>query len=268
MNAHLIDGYEAYTDIVKAFRHAHRGAITNCYLMREELETAIREGRLFLIEEDACLFILLEQEDYFAFYFYANPSAQAHSRLPRRDKPFVANLLFRTAGPQRPNGDSLLEAAGFRHCATHRRMQKTPSSEVHSAPAAFCVRSTRQRTDDLIALWRSTIDPLSTAIPSKQMTLPPNEEILRIDEQDGRLLSAIKVAYSGSTALLEHLSTRADQRGRGLGKCLFQAVDQRALEKGVQTIRLWVDERNHAINLYRHLGFQEDGMVSRQYIAP
>lgn len=271
MRWEAVDSLETYTARVKTFRREHRGMLTNCYLMPDELREAIREGKLSMFLAQDCLYVALDRPDYQAVYYMVDPEIRAFQALPQRDKPWVLNLPRKQEDcPREMKEDEGLRAAGFRFVTVHQRMQRRLSEDDEPGQAqADAVRATQNLTDDIIALWRGAIDPLSTVMPCAEEQLPPTAEILRIVDAEGVLAAAGKVTYAGQAALVEHLCTRPDQRGRGYAGRLLQAMAARARAKEARILRLWVDTQNEpAIRLYRKTGFEPDGMVSSQYMMP
>ncbi|WP_199720687.1 GNAT family N-acetyltransferase [Azospirillum cavernae] len=74
------------------------------------------------------------------------------------------------------------------------------------------------------------------------------------DESVGRLY----LAHTDADLRVVDVSLLPERRGGGLGRALLQAVQARAADDG-RTVSLSVDMRNPAQNLYRRLGFVEDG---------
>ena len=55
------------------------------------------------------------------------------------------------------------------------------------------------------------------------------------------------------------ISVRASHRGQGVGSLLMQAAEELAKEKGARRMELEVFSQNPAVNLYRRLGYEEEG---------
>ena len=55
------------------------------------------------------------------------------------------------------------------------------------------------------------------------------------------------------------ISVRASHRGQGVGTLLMQAAEELAKERGVRRMELEVFSQNPAVNLYKRLGYEEEG---------
>ncbi len=69
-------------------------------------------------------------------------------------------------------------------------------------------------------------------------------------------------------ARIEHLYVSATHRGRGAGRALLHALDERAREEGAAVRCLWLETQNvnyPAIQFYRRLGFRLCGLDETLY---
>jgi ribosomal protein S18 acetylase RimI-like enzyme len=83
----------------------------------------------------------------------------------------------------------------------------------------------------------------------------PDFMILTCEEEPvGRLY----LAHTDTDVRIVDVSLLPERRGGGVGTALLQAVQARAADDG-RTVSLSVDMMNPAQNLYRRLGFAEDG---------
>lgn len=55
------------------------------------------------------------------------------------------------------------------------------------------------------------------------------------------------------------ISVRASHRGQGVGSKLMEAAEQLARERGARRMELEVFSQNPAVNLYKRLGYEEEG---------
>jgi len=89
--------------------------------------------------------------------------------------------------------------------------------------------------------------------------------------EDGRLVGNANIApvgYSGRW-ILSNVAVSEDRRGRGIGRSLVEACLSRARVSGAERVLLQVWEKNQAaVHLYRSLGFEEVGRVTRISITP
>jgi GNAT superfamily N-acetyltransferase len=89
-----------------------------------------------------------------------------------------------------------------------------------------------------------------------------------VADLDGRVIGlctaqiVISTAEGGPVAWLEDLVVAPDQRGRGIGGLLLDAVATWATRRGLSRVQLLADRENEAaLGFYRHLGWQPTRMI-------
>nr|WP_246215946.1 GNAT family N-acetyltransferase [Microvirga makkahensis] len=87
----------------------------------------------------------------------------------------------------------------------------------------------------------------------------PNDGAFWVAEDaSGRVCACVSIDFpEAGTAELHRLYVRPDQRGKGLGSFLVQAVEHHARERGATYMFLWSDTRfTDAHRLYGKLGYK------------
>ncbi|PIV87751.1 MAG: GNAT family N-acetyltransferase [Hydrogenophilales bacterium CG17_big_fil_post_rev_8_21_14_2_50_63_12] len=91
---------------------------------------------------------------------------------------------------------------------------------------------------------------------------------LWVAEQDSQVIAmcsaqiVISTAEGGPVAWVEDLVVRPDQRGRGIGRLLLDAVTIWAKRRGLTRLQLLADcENETALGFYRHQGWQATRMI-------
>ena len=90
-----------------------------------------------------------------------------------------------------------------------------------------------------------------------------NQELMVVENNDGEVVGTLQLSFlqyltyqGGIRAQIEAVRIRKDQRGKGLGKELFQWAIERAKERGAHLLQLTTDKkRPEAIKFYEELGF-------------
>lgn len=77
---------------------------------------------------------------------------------------------------------------------------------------------------------------------------------------DGEAVGRLYVARSAECLLVLDIALLPAWRGRGLGSCLLQDLQEQA-RRGGKRVTLHVDLENRALAWYRRLGFQEKGVA-------
>jgi GNAT superfamily N-acetyltransferase len=90
-----------------------------------------------------------------------------------------------------------------------------------------------------------------------------NQELIVAENESGEIVGTFQLTFiqyltrQGSIrAQIESVRVRDDQRGKGIGKKMFQWAIHRAKERGAQLVQLTSDKkRPDAIRFYEKLGF-------------
>lgn len=90
--------------------------------------------------------------------------------------------------------------------------------------------------------------------------------VLRDAAQD--LLGYFLLMYVVEEVHLLNITVRPDQQGKGLGRTLLDKVLELSRDAGMHAVLLEVRPSNqHALSVYRHLGFMQIGMRKNYYPA-
>jgi ribosomal protein S18 acetylase RimI-like enzyme len=124
------------------------------------------------------------------------------------------------------------------------------------------------RADDaeaLASLWercgltRPWNDPFRDI--ERKIDADPNG--LLVLEDDRQCIGAVMVGYDGHRGWINYLAVHPDYRGRGLGRLLVAAAEQRLSELGCPKVTLQVRASNKdAVEFYRTIGYSMDDVVS------
>lgn len=90
-----------------------------------------------------------------------------------------------------------------------------------------------------------------------------NQELIVVENNEKEIIGTFQLTFipylnyrGGIRAQVESVHVREDQRGKGLGKQLFEWAIHRAREKGAHILQLTSDKRRpDAIRFYQKLGF-------------
>ncbi len=90
-----------------------------------------------------------------------------------------------------------------------------------------------------------------------------NQELVVLEADDGTVVGTLQLSFlqyltyqGGIRAQIEQVRIHPQERGKGLGKLLFQWAIDRAKEKGAHVVQLTTDKkRPDALRFYQELGF-------------
>lgn len=117
------------------------------------------------------------------------------------------------------------------------------------------VKAGNWREEDAIQKAREQFDQLlPDGLATKGHVLL---SILHDGEPIGIIWLHVQSNHQEKQAFIFDIKLDENQRGKGLGKAAMEALDQYALSKGVQQIRLHVFAHNHrARSLYEKMGYE------------
>jgi GNAT superfamily N-acetyltransferase len=93
----------------------------------------------------------------------------------------------------------------------------------------------------------------------------PDIELIVVENKTNEVIGALQLTFmqfltyrGGMRAQIEAVRIRDDQRGKGLGKILFEWAIERAKQRGAHLVQLTSDnKRPKAIEFYKSLGFKD-----------
>lgn len=146
---------------------------------------------------------------------------------------------------------------------------RNPGGMPNRAPAQIKVRSAR--TADLDALLavenKVFVTDRMSRRSARQFLLSPRAAVL-VAELDGRMCGAAVVLFRHASDIARLYSIAVDPvcAGHGIGQSLLRAVEETAISRDCQYLRLEVHESNaRAICLYRKSGYRVFGRHTKYY---
>lgn len=109
-------------------------------------------------------------------------------------------------------------------------------------------------------------DPLPDAYLKafKKIDSDAHQELVVLEDTSGMVVGTLQLSFlqyltyqGGIRAQIEQVRIHESQRGKGLGKYLFEWAIHRAKEKGAHVVQLTTDKkRPKALTFYENLGFK------------
>ncbi|MEM0940857.1 MAG: GNAT family N-acetyltransferase [Bacteroidota bacterium] len=92
----------------------------------------------------------------------------------------------------------------------------------------------------------------------------PNQDLMILENETEGIVGTLQLSFiqyltyqGGIRSQIEAVRIRKDQRGKGIGKQLFEWAIERSKERGAHLIQLTTDKkRPKALNFYKKLGFK------------
>ena len=117
----------------------------------------------------------------------------------------------------------------------------------------------------IVNLWQecNLVVPQNDPIEDIQKKLDFQPDLFLIALRDGQLIGSVMVGYEGHRGWLNYLAVSPKHQKRGYGRKL---VDKAIMElRKLDCLKVNIQVRNSnrsAIEFYKHLGFQDDNVVS------
>lgn len=125
----------------------------------------------------------------------------------------------------------------------------------------------KMMADDVLGRERENFNtplPNSYMNAFKNIEADKNQELIVLENEKLEIIGTLQISYlqyisycGGIRAQIENVFIRADQRGLGIGKKMFEWAINRAKEKKAHMVQLTSNkERPRAIKFYEDLGFK------------
>ena len=258
-----IEDLHDYRRCVAAISRISRLYTTNSYAAGEQLENWFSNGRLNVVEEKgAILFLLIDRNFRRVFHVAEDHSALSSALASLPAGTYVTDLVGQGANLNRLN--ATYASAGFvRHtflCRMTLGSRAPAQSGIYFANSAAEVASVED-VPEIAALLERLLDPFSEQLPDAA-------ELERAAKAGHLLFVRIGQAIAGMLmydlkSQMAHLRlwhVDSNARGEGIGRKLMNAFLARTAE--ARRTVLWViGDNSRSIDIYRHYGFTEDGLL-------
>lgn len=268
-----IESYRQFGSIVREFKKAVGAVNSNCYFLPNDVKKMTEKGTLFLDQTADCLYFFVNEAECSRLYYYLKDGAVPC--VKRQKKPVFLDFVFReTEGSQKNQEIELWEKQGFQVYKSYRRMEccardfLPPADQKEMEQKYPMENLVPEDYEDCIALWENGLDVFSTLLPDREEFTEAcrKGQVFGIRRKDGSVGGADRGIDKGRTAFMQHLSVSPELRGTGIGRTLCCAsIAAMFTQHGAEKVNFWVDAKNnHAIGIYKRMGFVDDGMVSGQ----
>ena len=117
----------------------------------------------------------------------------------------------------------------------------------------------------VVALWVACELTRPWNDPRKDIArkLADSPDLLLVGEEDGRVVGTVMAGYDGHRGWVNYLAVDPAWQGRGLGRALMDAAEERLAALGCAKVNLQVrDENAAARGFYEAIGYRLEPIVS------
>jgi ribosomal protein S18 acetylase RimI-like enzyme len=120
-------------------------------------------------------------------------------------------------------------------------------------------------TEAVVALWVACdlTRPWNDPYADLERKLRDSPELLLVGEEEGSVVGSVMAGYDGHRGWVNYLAVHPSIRGRGLGRHLMGAAEERLAALGCAKINVQVRDGNEsARGFYEAIGYRLDRVVS------
>ncbi len=117
----------------------------------------------------------------------------------------------------------------------------------------------------VISLWIECALVVAHNDPVRDIArkLAVGRELFLVGTVDGAVVASVMGGYEGHRGWVNYLAVSPDCRGRGYGRLMMAAIEERLLQQGCPKLNLQIRANNRAVaDFYRALGYREDPVIS------
>ena len=117
----------------------------------------------------------------------------------------------------------------------------------------------------VISLWRDCGLVVPHNDPAKDIArkLAVGRDLFLVGIADEGIVASVMGGYEGHRGWVNYLAVSPGCQGRGYGRQMMTAIEERLLERGCPKLNLQIRASNQAVvDFYRAIGYREDPVVS------
>jgi len=279
-----INSYEQFAELQKRYPRT----ISNDLLMPAEVRTLIEYGKLQYVATDDGLFMFIEREGFWKLVFRiktvdaglvgddsqnhpvasCHPSKEGNRTLAtylvyrERKSPIECEEWLQSQGFERLMRLEryVLKSRNISQDHTHTNKRYLAPNEGNKITIAEGSDITTSGVDEVYTFLNQYFSFEEMDLPARDMYDENNSFCERSDS--GELQGVVyDMGYTRIAAV------SPDARGSGIGRKLYHAYMESAMQGGTQTFCEWIRPDNHAsIAMFKKLGFEKDTLVSNCWV--
>ena len=263
-----IESFEQYVELTKLAMIRKLKNI-NCFLMPDETKELISQNKLFYIENENVLELIIKRDRYTKVFWYSNEN---FIFLPfDNDVEIITDLPYSIKKSERYiEFASKLKNEGFEIYSTNSRMSAKAEdyTKVFNYDENIKIIPMREKDIDLIYdLWEENFDYIANLLYSKQEIRYLNETIYVCMNSNNDILGAMALKLTNNSGTISKIAVFERYKGCGIGSIMEYYYINKCKSLGINNLLLYtVDTNTNGINFHKKFGFEPDGKNNEQYI--
>ncbi len=260
-----LSDWDSLQRLTGGVRRMSPGYTTNLYATRGQFERWCAVGGLRSLTAESAVLVVRCDRDFHRVYHVAQDlpaltAALAHLPAGR----YVADLVGR--GEMVDQQCDAYAAGGFTSHAFLKRMGRSTQGTA-SLPADDVVIAVPEDAESVAAFLDKLLDRFTEQLPKlDELQIAAREGRLLLVRRDTALAGMLMYDVQGQQAHLRYWHVDPDAHGAGIGRRLMGSFLSRCTQ--ARRIVLWViGDNDRSIAIYRHYGFEPDGLLDRIMIA-
>lgn len=260
-----VKDWDSYRHHVGTIRRLSSAYSTNLYADRASVERWSSSGRLQVMTADRAVLFRRSDRDFHHLYHVAEDEGALFGALDGlADGTYVTDLVGK--GPSFEQLRAIHVRAGFLAHTQLCRMglADTTRAKIASDPEQAAPEVAKlEHVPEILALLERILDRYSEQIPVlEELAEAVQYEQLLFARCEGAIAAILLFEQKGQLAHLRLWHVESFAQGAGIGRQLMAAFHTRTSEARRKILWVKADNRR-SIDIYRHYGFAEDGLLDQ-----
>lgn len=240
----------------------------NCFLFLYEIKNLIRQRRLFYLQDESTLQIIIKNDLYFKVYWYGN---NEFSFLPIfTNKPIITDLPNKWDAKKMEEIETRIKKIGGAPWLTISRMSVDSKEAKIGFKLPLGVKIALASEDDIdrvYEIWNFSFDTNSNLLYSKEEIKRELNNIYVCKDRNDEIIGAMEVVLKGNRSWLRKIAVVSELKSRGVGTFLEVFYINLSKLLGKKTLFTETNINDFRVNAFHQkFGFKCDGHFNKQFI--
>lgn len=261
------NNYDEFVEITKLVQQ-NKQKNMNCYLMPNEINELINKEKLYYIQNNSTLQIIIKHDRYYNVSFYSTENFEFISF--NNNLPIITDIPYSIKIPDKTkNFVQALQEQGFKLNCESSRMSKKDTSPITSKTNISCnITNIKEKDiDKVYEIWENNFDYLTDLLYSKNEIYEHKNDIYVCKDDNENILGAMEIVLNGNTGWIQKIAIENNSKGKGLGTIMENFYINKCKTLGINNLLLYtINDNISAQNFHQKFGFNFDGKHNCQYL--